>query len=231
MNHIVTVKERFISVDNPIVVQNGINADTLQLSLDSEWDALVPVVFIGQAGEDGKTYATYWTGEPVVIPASLLKETGYLPLSIVGYNQAGTVRALTVSNEKALWVKPSGEYDAGVPDDPETLDLLGQLVAAAGNATDAAYDATNAASRADSCADKACKAATDVEQATTDAQQAAEAADQAADKAMEAAAAAGKGCVNVYADPNNEDLVIIEYPAAIEDSDGTSIWLTLEGED
>lgn len=57
------------------------------------------------------------------------------------------------------------------------------------------------------------------------------AAEQAAVNAEEAAQAAGEKSLYAYADPDNDELIILEYPAFLESEDGGSVYLTLEGSD
>lgn len=56
-------------------------------------------------------------------------------------------------------------------------------------------------------------------------------ANDAAKDAREAAELAGEKSLYAYADPENDELIILEYPAFLESEDGGSVYLTLEGSD
>lgn len=132
MNHVVSVSGRRLSICGQSVVANGIDSDTIQLSLDSEWDGLVVVITIGD-GDDRVMYS--WEGDPVRIPAALIKSPGFLPVSVSGYD--GAKRVTTAYDPKLIRVIPSGVVpgDDPYPDEP---DLLSQLLEAAKNANDTA---------------------------------------------------------------------------------------------
>ena len=149
--HTITVVDRVVCVDKPELVQNNINTETVTLNLDSEWDGLSCLINIG----NGDTpVSLIWSGQPVIIPAELLTDTGTLDVSVVGYGKSGTVRAVTKKADAMLVVAASGyvEDDNPVPD-PTTI--LGQLVEAADNANEAADNANDAADRADAAAEAA----------------------------------------------------------------------------
>ena len=54
---------------------------------------------------------------------------------------------------------------------------------------------------------------------------------EAAEDARNAAQAAGEKSLYAYADPDSDELIILEYPAFLESEDGGSVYLTLEGSD
>lgn len=149
--HTITVVDRVVCVDKPELVQNNINTETVTLNLDSEWDGLSCLINIG----NGDTpVSLIWSGQPVVIPAELLTDTGTLDVSVVGYGESGTVRAVTKKADAMLVVAASGYvHDDNPVPDPTTI--LGQLVEAADNANDAADNANEAAERADAAAEAA----------------------------------------------------------------------------
>lgn len=132
--HTITVVDRVVSVDKPELVQNNIRTETVTLNLDSEWDGLSCIINIGS----GKTPTSLiWSGQPVIIPAELMTDIGTLDVSVVGYGESGTVRAVTKKADAMFVVAASGyvEDDNPVPD-PTTI--LGQLVEAADKANQAA---------------------------------------------------------------------------------------------
>lgn len=149
--HTITVVDRVVSVDNPELVQNNIRTESVTLNLDSEWDGLSCIINIGN---NDNPVSLIWSGHPVTIPAELMTDTGTLDVSVVGYGDDGTVRAVTKKADSMFTVVASGyvEDDEPVPD-PTTI--LGQLVEAADNANDAADNANDAADRADAAAEAA----------------------------------------------------------------------------
>ena len=135
--HTITVVDRVVSVDKPELVQNNIRTETVTLNLDSEWDGLSCIINIG----NGDTpVSLIWSGQPVIIPAELMTDTGTLDVSVVGYGESGTVRAVTKKADAMFVVAASGyvEDDNPVPD-PTTI--LGQLTEAADRANQAAQNA------------------------------------------------------------------------------------------
>lgn len=152
-------------------------------------------------GEGDTAVMTEVDGGEVYVPSTLLRRPGYLPVTVAGYGE-GAKRILTARADRLFRVVPSGCFDGNDPV-PEQPDLLGQLIAAA---------------------DRADKASDLAEDAT-------EAANAAAERAEEAAQAAGEKSLYAYADPENDELIILEYPAFLESEDGGSIYLTLEGSD
>lgn len=144
--HTLTVRGHEIRCCDPVVVANGIGHDALQLDLDSGWDGLDVTVTIG--GSYGPT-SLVWSGEPVVIPASLIDHPGFLPVGIVGYGDGGKVRVLTAAADCLLKVVPSGPYEGDEPV-PDPTDVLGQLLEARDEALEAAQRAEDAAEHAES---------------------------------------------------------------------------------
>lgn len=144
--HTLTVRGHEIRCCDPVVVANGIGHDALQLDLDPGWDGLDVTVTIG--GSYGPT-SLVWSGEPVVIPASLIDHPGFLPVGIVGYGEGGKVRVLTAAADNLLKVVPSGPYEGDEPV-PDPTDVLGQLLEARDEALEAAQRAEDAAEHAES---------------------------------------------------------------------------------
>lgn len=141
-HHVIKVRDRRLTVCGGATVAGGINADTLSLDLDAEWEDLTPVLYIGPCDDPWRVEVD--DGGSVTVPAKLLEEPGWLPLSVVGYGSDGSVRVTTAAATHALRVDPSGCYDAGDPY-PDQPDLLGQLVAAGEDAEKAAAEAREAA--------------------------------------------------------------------------------------
>ena len=227
--HPLIVKCREICSTSPRVVANQLNADYIELSLDSEWDGMSVAVIFG-CGESA--VKLLWEGEPLPIPSALTKEPGYLPVTVAGY--LDDVRVVSAKARNALAVVPSGCYDGSDPI-PEEPDMLGQLAQAAtdaaGAATEAAQTATDAAKVATDSAASADAAAKRADESAGRADESAKGADEAAEDARNAAQAAGEKSLYAYADPDNDELIILEYPAFLESEDGGSVDLTLEGSD
>ena len=131
--HTITVVDRVVSVDKPELVQNSIKTETVTLNLDSEWEGLSAVINIGNYSP----VSVIWSGKPVVIPAEVMTNVGSLDVSVVGYGDDGSIRAVTKQAQNIFNVVASGfvEDDEVVPD-PTTV--LGQLIQAADNANQAA---------------------------------------------------------------------------------------------
>lgn len=132
--HTITVVDRVVSVDKPELVQNNIRTETVTLDLDSEWDGLSCLINIGNGDNP---VSLIWSGQPVIIPAELMTDIGTLNVSVVGYGDNGTVRAVTKKADAMFVVAASGYvHDDNPVPDPTTI--LGQLIQAADNANQAA---------------------------------------------------------------------------------------------
>ena len=225
--HTLVVRDHRISCCDATMMQHGMGHDAIALDLDAEWDGLSVRVVLG-SGDDAAE--RLWDGEPWVVPAALLAEPGWLPVSIVGYDGDGTVRVTTERCDHLLKVVASGQVDGSEPI-PDAPDLLGQLVEAADKATGAADEADKAAESASAAASAATSAADAATKAADRADESAKGADEAAEDARNAAQAAGEKSLYAYADPDNDELIILEYPAFLESEDGGSVYLTLEGSD
>lgn len=151
--HIVTVEERRISVDYQTIIQDNMGTDVLILNLDGEWDGLSTVVYCGYTG-DLKEYA--WSGSPIKLP--VYGSTGSLDLTVVGLSPDGKTRLVTAEAKGVLTVIRAGEHDGSVPSEDQP-DLLGQILAAKGDAEDAADAANSAAADASEAAQEARDAA------------------------------------------------------------------------
>lgn len=225
-NHVISIRDQRISVCDARVVAGSKDFDTFTVDADAEWDGLSMVVAFGSGDE--KVLVSYG-GEPAEIPKQVISSPGWLEVSVVGYGAGGEVKATTVAARHAINVLPDGQ----VPDNPypDSPDLLGQLVEAADKATDAAGKADKAAESASAAASAATSAADAAAKAADRADSSADAADKAAESANQAAAAAGEKSLYAYADPDSDELIILEYPAFLESEDGGSVYLTLEGSD
>ena len=225
-NHVISIRDQHISVCDARVVAGSKDFDTFTIDADSEWDGLSVVVAFGSGDE--RVLVSYG-GEPAEIPRQVISSPGWLEVSVVGYGAGGEVKATTVAARHAINVLPDGR----VPDNPypDSPDLLGQLVEAADKATDAAGEADKAAESASAAASAATSAADAAAKAADRADESAKGADEAAEDARNAAQAAGEKSLYAYADPDNDELIILEYPAFLESEDGGSVYLTLEGSD
>ena len=222
--HTLVVRDHRVSCCDATMVQHGMGHDAIALDLDAEWDGLSVRLVLG-SGDDAAE--SLWSGEPWEVPAALLAEPGWLPVSVVGYGGDGTVRVTTRACDHLLKVVPSGQVDGSEPI-PDAPDLLGQLVEAADRATEAAGDADKAAGSASAAASAATSAADAATKAADRADSSADAADKAAESANQAAAAAGEKVLYAYPDPEASDRIILQYPSFLESEDGGSVYLALE---
>lgn len=228
MNHHVIVRNREISVVGHVMVQSNIAVDTVTVSVDSEYDDLQVALVIGGT-------QLMYDGEPVTVPSSELKRTGDLPLTVLGLSSGK--RVVTASAESAFRVVASGAFEGEdpVPDSPDMLQQLADAYKAAneaaGTATEAAKTAVDAAGVATESAASADAAAERAGKSADRADESAKGADEAAEDARNAAQAAGEKSLYAYADPGNDELIVLEYPAFLESEDGSSVYLTLEGSD
>lgn len=117
--HTLAVRNHRITCDSPVLVQNGMGHDAIALDLDAEWDGLSVRLVLGPCGS---AYDVLYEGEPVVVPAATLAEAGWLPVSVVGYGEDGTVRVTTERCDHLLRVAAleQGTYQPSEPEgDPE----------------------------------------------------------------------------------------------------------------
>lgn len=139
--HTLVVRDHKISCCDPAFVQHGMGHDAISLDLDAEWSGLAIRLVLGSG--DFAAELLYEGGE-CEVPASLLEDVGWLPVSVVGYGDDGTARVTTRACDHLLKVVPSGQVDGSEPI-PDAPDLLGQLVEAADGANEAAEAAREAA--------------------------------------------------------------------------------------
>lgn len=181
-SHVITVRERRMTVDYPTLIQNNWRTDTVDLDLDGEWDGMQVILNIG----DSNPIQLQWKGTALTIPASVAEEVGSVDVSLNGYSMDGKTRLVTVDAPGLLNVIKSGYVATQDPgDEPESL--LGQLLEAAESAETAATAASSAASAASTAADSANSAASSASSAASAASKAAEDASSAAGSANSAA--------------------------------------------
>lgn len=105
MNHLVRVRCRDILISDRYIVANNINTDTIELDLDDEWRGFTPVVVLG-TGESA--FMQEYSGTPILFPKELLKTTGELPITIVGYRENVDKILVTAKSRKSFLVVESG---------------------------------------------------------------------------------------------------------------------------
>ena len=156
-NHVITIRERELTVDFPELIQNNIKTDTVTLDLDTEWDGIQPVIIFGPNASG--TIAVEYTGEPVHIPGAVMQYVGGLDCSVMGLDDSGEVRLVTKAAPNTFEVVESGEYIGQISEDD--VSLLGKILSAikdvetaTGDASSAAEAATDAANAANAAADK-----------------------------------------------------------------------------
>lgn len=132
-NHVITVSERVIEVDEPELVQNNVSTDTFTLVLDAEWDDVIPSVIFSNSQGDYKV--TYENG-PTKIPAAVMAVVGSVDVSVFGLDSTGEVRVVTKAAPGTMNVVESGKFVGEVSEDD--VSLLGQILAAAEAANKAA---------------------------------------------------------------------------------------------
>lgn len=82
MNHVIKIRNRRITVDNPTLIQGCRNSDTITLDTDEEWGGKTITVYAGSG--DNQVKATY-DGTPMSIDIDF--PTGYLPVMVKGETQ------------------------------------------------------------------------------------------------------------------------------------------------
>ena len=188
-NHVITIRERELTVDFPELIQNNIKTDTVTLDLDTEWDGIQPVIIFGPNASG--TIAVEYTGEPVHIPGAVMEYVGGLDCSVMGLDDSGEVRLVTKAAPNTFEVVESGEYIGQISEDD--VSLLGQILSAikdvetaTSDASSAAEAATAAANSANTAATKATDAANSANTAATKATDAANSANTASERAENA---------------------------------------------
>lgn len=182
-NHVITVVERVISVDDPELIQNNVRTDTFTLNLDAEYDDLNVVVIFTKPNNINVKVA--YNGTPTHIPGSAMELVGSLACSVVGIDADGEVRAVTKAAPDTFQVVKSGAYDGSVTSDD--VELLGQILQAVSDAEAAITEAETATTAATNATNQATSAATSANKAASSANSAASSANSAATKANSAA--------------------------------------------
>ena len=142
-NHVITVTERVISIDNTELIQNNIATDTFTLVLDAEWDDITPVVIFSN---DTSKYSVMYEGSATKIPAKAMERVGDIQVSVYGVNDEGDVRVVTQKPDSmGMTVIESGEFEGQISEDD--VSLLGQILAAVEKANQAAQDFETEASK------------------------------------------------------------------------------------
>ena len=114
MNHLIRVRHRNILISDRYIVANNINTDTIELDLDDEWRGFTPVVVLG-TGESAVLQE--YSGTPILFPGELLKTTGEIPITIVGYSEDNDDLLVRAKSKKSFFVIESGF----VPENGESL--------------------------------------------------------------------------------------------------------------
>lgn len=159
--HTLVIRDHKISCCDREMVQHGMGHDAISLDLDAEWDGLTVTIVVGECDA---AYDAVWQGEPWVLPAVSLFEAGWLPVTVVGRDDSGTVRVVTERCDHLLRVVASGCVDGSVPPE-DAPDILHELLGAAEDARDSAEAADAAAESAQQWAERA-QNVVDVKRAT-----------------------------------------------------------------
>ena len=86
MNHVIKIRNRHITVDNPSLFKGSRNTDTITLDTDEEWDGKTITVYVGS--DEHKVKAVY-DGEPMSIDIDF--PIGYIPVLVKGETEDGTI--------------------------------------------------------------------------------------------------------------------------------------------
>lgn len=93
MNHVITVNDRQIDIDERFVIANGMNVDTFEVVVDGEWkDFDIVVAFEDKKGNSIKMD---YDGGVVAIPSKAIENEGTLSVSVIGYKGEGKYRLTT----------------------------------------------------------------------------------------------------------------------------------------
>ena len=142
-NHVITVSERTIEIDESELVQNNVSTDTFTLELDAEWDDITPVVIFSNSKGD---YKVAYENGPTKIPAAAMAAIGSVDVSVFGLDSTGEVRVVTKAAPNTMNVVESGKFVGQVSSDD--VSLLGQILQAVSDANAAAETANTAAENA-----------------------------------------------------------------------------------
>lgn len=189
-----TVKDRVIS--HPFgddVIQNGIESDSVSVSLDAEWAGKSTYIAVFANGDDAvRVSFTYAQTVDLTVPWEALQNPGSMYVTLVAYGSDGS-RIVTRMMQRPFRVACSGRIVGSDEKDP-TPDVVQSLVKAleesAASADSAATNANSAASSANTAAAAANAAASKANSAASSADAAATAANSSASKATASATAA-----------------------------------------
>lgn len=135
--HIASVRSRRIAWDVREVVQHGLNADRVELSLDPEWQECDSIVAV--LAKTGQQAFRVDARGGFYLPSALMEETGPLRMCVIGY-AGDALRVVTAKETAPLVVVESGET-AGLDPAPEQPDLWAKLMEEVRIATREAYRA------------------------------------------------------------------------------------------
>lgn len=79
MNHVIRIRNRRITVDNPTLIKGCRNSDTITLDTDEEWEGKTITVYVGSG--DNRVKAEY-KGQPLTINIDF--PIGYIPVLVKG---------------------------------------------------------------------------------------------------------------------------------------------------
>lgn len=144
-NHIVHVDDRQVTIDQKFVVANNKNVDTVELVLDGEWNGMDQIV-VSFTNSNGMSAKVDYVGTKILIPPSVLTDSGMLAVSVIGYRYSGDKRTVTAKADCWLVVVESGSNDFDKPF-PEQPDLLQKILQVQRQAEEAAKKANDAADR------------------------------------------------------------------------------------
>ena len=133
--HIASVRSRRIAWDVREVVQHGLNADRVELSLDPEWQECDRIVAV--LAKTGAQAFRVDARDGFFIPSALMEETGPLRMCLIGY-AGDSLRVVTAKETAPLVVVESGET-GGMDPTPEQPDLWATLMEEVRKATREAY--------------------------------------------------------------------------------------------
>lgn len=139
------MRGRRLTWDAREVVQHGMNADRVELSLDDEWLACDRIVAV--LAKTGQQAFRVEASRGFFIPSALMEETGPLRMCLIGY-AGDSVRIVTAKEAAPLVVVESGET-GGTDPAPEQPDLWEQLMEEVRKATEGAKTAAQSATRAE----------------------------------------------------------------------------------
>lgn len=96
-NHVIKVRDRFVTTTDVYIVLGNVSTDTIELDLDEEWEGFsVEVVLV-----KGKhSYRSKWSMIPMSLPPALAMTPGFVGVMIEG--KRGDKKLSTALNPRAL---------------------------------------------------------------------------------------------------------------------------------